>query len=183
MVGRAVGADLSGILMPRRNISAWKVCMSWQSGQRKWCRAARRAWPWGRQNMSWGRVRIAPGLGTMPGWQGWVVLGMMLLCSGGSAAYLDAVAVELRAGAGGTDQGVVAGASLHRLHADGTLRVVLLQRPHLLRWPVLPAEGPAGGMEVAAQLLPHPSCSPAGAHTHLYSPKNWETQPRSLPQG
>jgi len=31
-----VGADLSGILMPRRNISAWKVCMSWQSGQRKW---------------------------------------------------------------------------------------------------------------------------------------------------
>lgn len=180
-----MGADLSGILMPRRNISAWKVCMSWQSGQRKWCRAARRAWPWRRGNISRGALRIAPGLGMTPGLRGWVVLGTMLLRSCGNAAYLDAVAVEMRAGAGGTDEGPVAGASLHRLQADGTLGVLLSQRLHLLRRPVLPAEGPAGRMEAAAQLspLPRPSCSRAGARTHLYSPKNWETQPRSLPHG
>ena len=101
--------------MPRRNISAWKVCMSWQSGQRKWCRAARRAWPWRRGNISRGALRIAPGLGMTPGLRGWVVLGTMLLRSCGNAAYLDAVAVEMRAGAGGADEGPVAGASLHRL--------------------------------------------------------------------
>jgi len=137
--------------MPRRNISAWKVCMSWQSGQRKWCRAARRAWPWRRGNISRGALRIAPGLGMTPGLRGWVVLGTMLLRSCGNAAYLDAVAVEMRAGAGGADEGPVAGASLHRLQADGTLGVLLSQRLHLLRRPVLPAEGPAGWMEVAAQ--------------------------------
>ena len=63
---------------------------------------------------------------------------------------------------------------------EGQMRLL-----HLLRRPVLPAEGPAGRMEAAAQLspLPRPSCSRAGARTHLYSPKNWETQPRSLPHG
>ena len=50
--GRREGTNLSGILMPRRNISAWKVSTSWQSGQRKWCRAERSAWPWGRANIS-----------------------------------------------------------------------------------------------------------------------------------
>lgn len=79
--GRVVGADLSGILMLRPNISAWKICMFRQNGQRKWCRAARRARPWARGNISCGPLRIAPRLGMMPGLQGWLVLGMMLLRS------------------------------------------------------------------------------------------------------
>lgn len=61
--GRAMGADLSGILMPRRYISAWKVCTSWQSGHRKWCRAACRAWPWGRGTSAGGPHALPQGWG------------------------------------------------------------------------------------------------------------------------
>ena len=61
--GSGEGADLLGILMPRRNI-AWKVCMSWQSGQQKWCRAEHSAWPWGRAGISGrGVLLAAPELG------------------------------------------------------------------------------------------------------------------------
>lgn len=156
--GRERDADLSGILMPRRNISSWKVCMSWQSGQRKWCRAELSAWPWGRGGISGvGGSRVPP----PP--QVWVMLG-------GDATHLDAAAVEPGAGADGTDQGVVAGPPRHRLQADDTQAVALLQCSQPLCRPVLPAKGPGGQGWQLSSLL-RPSSSPAGCPHSLELPE------------
>ena len=64
--------------------------------------------------------------------------------AGGNATYLDAAAVEPGAGTGGTHQGVIGWPPRHDLLADGAGGPVLLQPPHPLHRPVLPAEGPAG---------------------------------------
>ena len=141
--GRGKSTDLSGILMPRRNISSWKDAMSWQSGQRKWCRAEHSAWPWGRAGISISDEEV-PSFVSPPELGDSVTTGVITSGAGGDAAYLDAAAVEPGAGAGGTDQGVVAGPLRHHLQADEAGGLVLLHRPHVLHRPVLPAEGPAG---------------------------------------
>ncbi len=156
--------------MPRRNISAWKVCMSWQSGQRKWCRAARRAWPWRRGNISRGALRIAPGLGMTPGLRGWVVLGTMLLRPCGNAAYLDGtrlclpvfwgvqVSVGTRTAAGGTGQGA-------ELPPPSILQVLLLAdvvQPDDVR--VVQRRGRPG---LAEEPLDHDLVEPVARGEHL----------------
>lgn len=84
----------------------------------------RGAWPWGRTGIGGGGVLPSPlGMGDGPDNRDEVR-------AGGSAAYLDAVAVEPGTGADGIDLGVIAGPPCHHLLANGAGDLVLLHCFH-----------------------------------------------------